>query len=93
MNKHKRIITLSPFLLVSILLFIKVLNPSYVDEAGILHEKFFLIPLAYICIFVGIVLIIFNLLQKKKIEFSINELLNKINSFYFVQIVMECHPC
>ena len=37
---------------------ISAASVSYIDSSGILHENFFLIPLGYLSLFVGIVIII-----------------------------------
>lgn len=40
-------------LLGMLLIVIKSLSVEYIDEAGILHENFFLIPIAWLCFFCG----------------------------------------
>lgn len=37
------------------LLVIKGVSVEYIDAAGILHEKFFLLPLGFLCIFCGLI--------------------------------------
>lgn len=49
----------SLFVLLGILLFfISANSVSYVDKQGMLHENFFLIPLAYLAIFIGLIIFI-----------------------------------
>lgn len=38
-----------------IFLLIKGLSVEYIDEQGILHENFFLIPIGFLCIFSGLI--------------------------------------
>ena len=37
---------------------------SYVDEAGYLHEPFFLLPIGYFFLFLGIIFSVIQLLKK-----------------------------
>lgn len=46
-------------------LLIKAMTKEYIDKEGILHEKFFLIPIGYLFIFSGIALI-FLIINKNK---------------------------
>lgn len=49
------------FTLGTICLIIKALSVEYIDNSGILHENFFLLPIGFFLIFIGfIVLIIFT---------------------------------
>ena len=41
-------------------------TPEYVDEAGMLHEWFFLLPVGFGLLFIGIILEIVALIVKKK---------------------------
>ncbi|CAM3630215.1 DUF3955 domain-containing protein [Erysipelothrix urinaevulpis] len=62
---NNKIVTI-PFVLAIGLLIISVLNPAYVDDAGFLHEKFFLIPMTYMFLFIGIILVVYNVVVKVK---------------------------
>lgn len=49
----------SAFIILGIIFFlISAASVSYIDSSGILHENFFLIPLGYLSLFVGILIII-----------------------------------
>lgn len=49
----------SVFIILGIIFFlISGASVSYIDSSGILHENFFLIPLGYLSLFVGILIII-----------------------------------
>lgn len=49
----------SAFIILGIIFFlISAASVSYIDSNGILHENFFLIPLAYLSLFVGFLIII-----------------------------------
>ena len=49
----------SAFILVGIIFFlISAISVYYIDRSGVLHENFFLVPLGYLSLFVGIVIII-----------------------------------
>lgn len=49
----------SAFIILGIIFFlISGASVSYIDSSGILHENFFLIPLGYLSLFVGILIII-----------------------------------
>lgn len=37
---------------------------EYIDSTGILHENFFLIPLSFLCFFVGIISLIVSKIKK-----------------------------
>ncbi|MFD1411087.1 DUF3955 domain-containing protein [Lapidilactobacillus gannanensis] len=43
---------------------------SYVDSQGILHEPFFLIPLGYLLLAIGIIGLLINLISKLRQHFS-----------------------
>jgi transcriptional regulator with XRE-family HTH domain len=47
-----------------ILFFINTNSVSYIDQAGILHENFFLVPLAYGAIFVALIIFISQAIKK-----------------------------
>lgn len=69
MNKrNQRIITVIPFLLSITLFIVKMFMPSYIDAQGFLHESFYLIPLTYLSLFVGIGFVIRYFVTNKKIK-------------------------
>lgn len=53
MKKYK--IQFSFIILGAISFFIKGLSGEYLDSQGILHEYFFLIPIGYLFIFIGLI--------------------------------------
>ncbi len=54
----------SVFIILGIIFFlISATSISYIDRNGILHENFFLIPLGYLSLFVGIVIIIARIIN------------------------------
>lgn len=53
MKKYK--IQFSFIILGAISFFIKGLSGEYLDSQGILHEYFFLIPIGYLLIFIGLI--------------------------------------
>ena len=54
----------SAFIILGIIFFlISAASVSYIDSSGILHENFFLIPLGYLSLFVGIVIIIARIIN------------------------------
>lgn len=59
---------MGPFLMIVglILLFIKGQTVSYVDKNGLLHEAFFLIPIGYLFILIGLIVIAVNIIKKIK---------------------------
>ena len=63
MKRYRGIITAIPFVLSIMCFSIKMMTPEYVDAQGILHEQFFLIPLAYLFFFIGVGMLIFNLVS------------------------------
>ncbi|PEG68181.1 XRE family transcriptional regulator [Lactobacillus johnsonii] len=49
----------SVFIILEIIFFlISAISVSYIDRSGVLHENFFLVPLGYLSLFVGILIII-----------------------------------
>ncbi|MDO5849584.1 MAG: DUF3955 domain-containing protein [Methanobacteriaceae archaeon] len=38
---------------------------EYMDSTGLLHENFFLIPLSYLCFFIGIISLIISIIKRK----------------------------
>ena len=49
----------SAFIILGIIFFlISAISVYYIDRSGVLHENFFLVPLGYLSLFVGIVIII-----------------------------------
>lgn len=49
----------SVFIILGIIFFlISAISVSYIDRSGVLHENFFLVPLGYLSLFVGILIII-----------------------------------
>lgn len=54
------------FLLGILLIVLKGLTGDYIDEYGILHEYFFLIPIGYLSILLGIILIVISKIKCKK---------------------------
>ena len=49
----------SAFIILGIIFFlISAISVSYIDRSGVLHENFFLVPLGYLSLFVGILIII-----------------------------------
>ena len=59
MKKEKaiNIIGLSLLLCGLICFIIKCLSNEYIDSNGILHEYFFLLPIGYLCVLVGILVL------------------------------------
>lgn len=55
MNLVASIIASSSLILGMVLIFIKANSVEYIDAQGMLHENFFLIPLAYLCILISII--------------------------------------
>ena len=48
----------SIFIILGIIFFlISATSVSYIDRSGVLHENFFLVPLGYLSLFVGILII------------------------------------
>lgn len=64
-NKGK-IIGLFFCLLGIFLIILKGLTVEYIDEYGILRENFFLIPIGYLLILIGIILFIISKIKNKK---------------------------
>lgn len=57
-NKKRGIIVGIIFMLIGLALFvIKGCMPEYIDENGILHEVFFLIPIGYLFLFIGLIIV------------------------------------
>lgn len=57
------------FTLGTICLIIKALSVEYIDNSGILHENFFLLPIGFFLIFIGLIVLIiftFKVLKIKK---------------------------
>ena len=52
----------------AVFFFIKSTSVEYVDESGILHENFFLIPMGYLFLFIGLLILIINLVKYLKIK-------------------------
>lgn len=49
----------SVFIILGIIFFlISAISVYYIDRSGVLHENFFLVPLGYLSLFVGILIII-----------------------------------
>lgn len=48
----------------ALLIIIKAFSVEYIDEAGILHENFFLLPIGFGFIFIGLIVMIVALLCK-----------------------------
>lgn len=49
----------SVFIILGIIFFLlSAISVSYIDRSGVLHENFFLVPLGYLSLFVGILIII-----------------------------------
>jgi len=53
-------------LLGGVLILLKGLLPEYIDEEGILHEPFFLLPIGFGLIGIGLIIYVIKLIQKKK---------------------------
>ena len=54
----------SVFIILGIIFFlISGASVSYIDRSGVLHENFFLVPLGYLSLFVGIVIIIARIIN------------------------------
>lgn len=51
-----------------LLFFIKSQTIEYIDEFGILHENFFLIPVGYLFLLMGLIVIVFNMIKYKKLK-------------------------
>lgn len=60
MKKYQGIINAVPFIISIALFTARMLSTDYIDANGILHEPFYLIPLAYLFLFVGIVMLVWN---------------------------------
>jgi transcriptional regulator with XRE-family HTH domain len=60
----KTIIGIFLLLIGIILFFINANSVSYIDQTGILHENFFLVPLAYGAIFVALIIFISQVIKK-----------------------------
>lgn len=67
MKKQKIINIIGLFLVLCglICFIIKCLSNEYIDSNGVLHEYFFLLPIGYLCIFVGIILLVLKKFIKK----------------------------
>lgn len=48
-----------------IIILIKSFLPVYIDSFGILHENFYLLPVGYIFLICGIMILIKKIIQKK----------------------------
>lgn len=56
-------------IVLSLIIFLsKALISDSIDSAGIIHEPFFLLPLGYLFLFVGIILGITYFIQNKRIS-------------------------
>ena len=54
-------------ILTGIICFIwKAISPEYIDEAGVLHEQFFLLPAGYALIFIGCILQVIYRIKRKR---------------------------
>ena len=66
---NKKIINIIPFILWASCLITYNIKGSYVDSNGILIEPFYLIPMSYLFLLIGIIISIVNLIKfsrKKK---------------------------
>ncbi len=72
-NKISAILGIQSFLFGFILLVIKGLSVEYIDAQGVLHENFFLIPIGFLFIFIGLILLLTILIRfiYKKIKQSL----------------------
>lgn len=52
-----------------LLFFVKSQAIEYIDEFGILHENFFLIPMGYLFLLTGLIVIIFNMMKNRKLKY------------------------
>ena len=66
MKKNQGIITAIPFVLSIACFTAKMLSNEYIDANGILHEKFFLIPLAYMFLLIGVIMLVWNVARNIK---------------------------
>lgn len=64
-NKLKLIIGIILIFIGILLLFIKG-QTDYIDTNGLLHENFFLVPLGYILILSGLIIVIVRIIKCKK---------------------------
>lgn len=73
---NKYLLMIGVFLIIMGLysLFIKMNSVEYIDDNGTLHENFFLIPLAYLFLFSGIVVIIKSRIKNKKLPKELHHL-------------------
>ena len=62
--------------------FIKANSIEYIDKDGFLHENFFLLPLGYLFLFIGIIIIIISGIKYKKCV-----LLKKQNIYIFIIVI------
>ncbi len=73
-NKRAKMNLISTFIgaflmvLGAVFFFIKSTSVKYVDESEILHENFFLIPMGYLFLFIGLLILIINLVKYLKIK-------------------------
>ena len=68
MNKYSRAVYIAGLVLViaGIACFIiKACSGEYIDASGVLHEQFFLLPVGYLSIFIGILCFIASMLIRK----------------------------
>ncbi len=45
---------------------IKALLPETIDSNGILHEHFYLLPLGFLCLFIGLIILFIMKIKTKK---------------------------
>ena len=64
-NKLKLIIGIILILIGILLLFIKG-QTDYIDTNGLLHENFFLVPLGYILILLGLIITIIRIIKIRR---------------------------
>ncbi len=45
---------------------IKALLPETIDASGILHEHFYLLPIGFLCLFIGLIILFIMKIKTKK---------------------------
>lgn len=66
MKKYQKILTVTPFLISALLFVLKALSKTELDATGVLIEKFYLLPLAYFFLFIGLAVWVIGRFVKKQ---------------------------
>ena len=73
LSLYSLIIGFALFLMGVMCIFIKANSVEYIDEIGILHENFFLLPIGFLFIFIGLIVMIVFEIKNIKIKRKINQ--------------------